>query len=166
MSSSRSRIRLRGLGRRSYFAAHGRAGLMSEVARRAAIAFAVGVLSVAAVVAAATSGGGAGEPDAGVSSTDRWRQLRSSPLERTEVAAARIGKRIYVVGGFEKPSGETTDAVARYNIKRDRWKLVKPMPIAANHPAATSHRGRLYIHGGFTSAGGLSDPSAALSVYN
>jgi hypothetical protein len=32
--------------------------------------------------------------------TDGWTTLTPAPLERTEVAAARIGRFIYVVGGF------------------------------------------------------------------
>ena len=34
--------------------------------------------------------------------------LAPAGLERTEVAAARIGRSIYVVGGFEKRTGLTT----------------------------------------------------------
>ena len=60
---------------------------------------------------------------------------------RTEVAAARIGRFVYVVGGFEQRSGATTAAVERYDIARDRWRRVRPMPVALNHPAATAHRG-------------------------
>jgi N-acetylneuraminic acid mutarotase len=139
---------------------------VTDIARRVAAASVIGVLAVAAVVFAATgSGGGTGEPNAGAASTDRWRELAPSPVSRTEVAAARIGKHVYVVGGFEESSGETTDAVLRYSTKRDRWKRVAPMPVAVNHPTAAAHDGRLYVHGGFTAAGGLSDPTAALQEY-
>ena len=134
---------------------------------RLLLASVVGVLSIAAVVVAATrTDGDADEPVVGAASTDRWRALEPSPLGRSEVAAARIGRHIYVAGGFEAPAGETTDATARYSMKRDRWKRLKPMPIAVNHPTATSYRGKLYVHGGFTSASGLSDPTAALQVYS
>ena len=148
---------------------------MSDVARRVAIASTVGLLAAAAVVVAATRSDD--PPNEGVtessadraaseSSTKRWRRLRPSPLERTEVAAARIGKRIYVVGGFERSTGQSTGAVARYDIKRDRWKRVKPLPIAINHGTATARRGRLYVHGGFTSSAGLSGATARLYSYS
>ena len=124
---------------------------MTDIARGAAIASAVGLLSAAAVVVAATGPGGGSDPDAGAAATDRWLPLASSPLSRTEVAAARIGKRIYVVGGFDE-SGRTTSAVTRYDIARDAWTQVSSMPIGVNHPTATSYRGKLYVHGGFTDA--------------
>lgn len=83
------------------------------------------------------------------SSTTRWRPLHDAILRRTEVGAARIGRFIYVVGGF-LPSTETTNAVERYDIRRNRWQRVESMPVAVNHPAVTSHRGRLYVYGGYT----------------
>lgn len=140
---------------------------MTELARRAVIAGTVGALCAAGVVVAATrpDGNGADAP-AGSASTGRWRALEPSPLERTEVAAARIGGHIYVVGGFDSSDGETTAAGSRYSIRRDRWKRLKPMPVAVNHPTATSYRGKLFVHGGFTSAAGLSDPTSALQVYS
>ena len=85
-------------------------------------------------------------------SAKRWRTLKPSPLERTEVAATRVGRFIYVVGGFIQSGGGTTNKVARYDIRRDRWRLVAPMPLAVNHAAATAWAGRLYVQGGFASA--------------
>jgi N-acetylneuraminic acid mutarotase len=139
---------------------------VTDLVRRAVLASGVAVLAVAAVVAAATRPETAEDPGAAAASSDRWRQLQPSPLTRTEVAAARIGNRIYVVGGFDEASGRTTDAVARYSIKRDRWKRVEPMLVGVNHPTATSHRGKLYVHGGYADAEGLSGPTPALQVYN
>ena len=96
----------------------------------------------------------------------RWRALTPSPLERTEVAAARIGSRIYVVGGFERRSGESTAATERYDIRRGRWSRARRMPLALNHPAAVAHRGRLYVHGGYRGARDLSRPTEALLEYH
>ena len=70
-----------------------------------------------------------------------WAALPSAPLARSEVAAARIGSSIYVVGGFERASGRTSAAVERYDIRRRRWRLVRRMPIALNHPTAVAYRG-------------------------
>jgi N-acetylneuraminic acid mutarotase len=83
------------------------------------------------------------------SSTGGWKPLHDAILRRTEVGAARIGRFIYVVGGF-LPSTETTAAVERYDIERDRWTRLQPMPVAVNHPAVASHRGYLYVYGGYT----------------
>jgi N-acetylneuraminic acid mutarotase len=117
------------------------------------------------VVGIAASGEGDG-PDAEAASAKRWGTLERSPLQRSEVAAARVGRVIYVVGGFLGPGGETTNKVARYDIRRDRWKLVAPMPLAVNHPAATAAGGKLYVQGGFTSPTGLEDATNRLFEYS
>lgn len=126
---------------------------------RLVLAVGVGLLACVGVALAATTGG----EDA---RRDRWTALRPAPLERTEVAAARIGRFIYVVGGFERDSGRTSAAVERYDIRRDRWARVRSMPLALNHPAAVAHRGRLYVHGGYRGVQDLSEPSPALLSYD
>jgi N-acetylneuraminic acid mutarotase len=92
-----------------------------------------------------------------------WAPLPPAMLERTEVAAARIDRSIYVVGGFV-PGGASTAAVERYEIRSRRWSRVRPMPVALNHTTAVAHRGRLYVHGGYT--GQLSEPTTVLLRYN
>ena len=92
-----------------------------------------------------------------------WAPLPGATLERTEVAAARIGNSIYVVGGFV-PGGATTSAVERYDIRRKRWSRMRPMPLALNHTTANAHHGRVYVQGGFE--GPLNQPTGALLRYN
>ena len=106
----------------------------------------------AGTVAVASAGGGEGGPEAGPASAKRWRALDRAPLKVQEVAAARIGRDVYVVGGFLE-GGVTTDQVSRYDIKKGRWRTVEPLPIAVDHPAATSSGGKLYVHGGFGGGG-------------
>ena len=74
----------------------------------------------------------------------RWRRARS---QRTEVGAARVGDRIYVVGGYISTGG-TTGRMVRYDISDDRWSEVAPLPIGVNHPGITAHDGRVYLLGG------------------
>jgi N-acetylneuraminic acid mutarotase len=93
-----------------------------------------------------------------------WGTLPSAPLERSEVAAARIGNLIYVVGGFEPT--RTSPAVERYDIRRRRWTTVRPMPVAVNHPTAVAYAGDLYVHGGYTANLGLTEPTGALQRYD
>ena len=93
-----------------------------------------------------------------------WGTLPSAPLERSEVAAARIGNSIYVVGGFE--ATRTSPAVERYDIRRRRWKSVRSMSLAVNHPTAVAYRGDLYVHGGYAANLGLTDPTGALQRYD
>ena len=94
-----------------------------------------------------------------------WESLRPATLERTEVAAARVGRFIYVMGGFE-PSGATSAATERYDIERDRWRRVADMPVALNHAAAVAYRGRVYVLGGYSSPTGLNQEVATLYRYN
>jgi N-acetylneuraminic acid mutarotase len=93
-----------------------------------------------------------------------WGTLPPATLERSEVAAARIGHYIYVVGGFE--ATRTSAAVERYDIRRRSWKRVRSMPVAVNHPAAVAYDGELYVHGGYTANLGLTEPTGALQRYD
>ena len=114
------------------------------------------VLPVLAVVCAAGCGG-----ESRPAAAAEWRSLRPATLERTEVAAARVGRFIYVMGGFE-PSRETSAATERYDIERDRWRRVADMPVALNHAAAAAYRGRVYVLGGYRS--GLGQEVATLTA--
>jgi Kelch motif protein/kelch motif-containing protein len=130
--------------------------------RLAALLAALAACGVA--VALAGSGGDVGARGGG------WERLRPSLLARTEVAAARAGDRIYVVGGFAGTEGSalgaTTAAVERYDPRRDRWSRARSMPLALNHPAAATWRGRVYVVGGYTASTGLEGDSAALLRYD
>ena len=120
--------------------------------------------AAAAIVLADSDGGRDGEPAA--SATGRWTALRPSLLARTEVAAARVGRFVYVVGGFERRSGRSTAAVERYDLRRDRWRRVRSMPVALNHPAAAAYRGDVYVLGGYTGRGDLRGEVASLYRYD
>jgi hypothetical protein len=105
----------------------------------------------AAGVMLPSGGASADGQKARVTSTDRWRPLAPSPLQRTEVGAARIGRFIYVLGGFvPTPSGATTSEVTRYDIDANEWTKVRSMPVGVNHPAVAAYKGSLYVHGGYT----------------
>ncbi|HEX6228284.1 MAG TPA: kelch repeat-containing protein [Solirubrobacterales bacterium] len=122
----------------------------------------VGLSALLAILLGLTAGDwGRG---ATTSATGAWRPLRDAGLERTEVGAARIGRFIYVVGGFVSP-GSTTDAVERYDLRRNRWRRLPPMPVAVNHPAVTAHRGFLYVYGGYVDSS-FSPVTAALQRYD
>ncbi|HYN90630.1 MAG TPA: kelch repeat-containing protein [Thermoleophilaceae bacterium] len=104
-------------------------------------------------------------PAATLAAALAWMPLPSAQLERTEVAAARVGGSIYVVGGFQ-PGGATSAAVERYDIRRRRWSRVRRMPLALNHTTAVANRGLLYVHGGYRGASDLSQPTGALLRYD
>ena len=123
---------------------------------RRAIAAAVLLAAAGAAIALAGSG----------PSQSKWRALAPSPLARTEVGAARVGFAIYVVGGFEESTGQSTNAVARYDLNTETWKLVRPLPIAVNHSAVASDRRYMYVTGGYTEPRDFSRRTSALFRYD
>ena len=140
--------------------------------KRALLAFGLALVLGAGVVVAALAfessdeqvcaGGGCGEVRG---SATEWRALAPATLKRTEVTAARIGRFVYVVGGFEESSGQTVAALERYDIRRNSWKRLRPMPIGVNHAVATAHRGKLYVHGGYRARRDLSSATNRLYAY-
>lgn len=124
-------------------------------------------LPLAIALVALAGCGGSDDERAAPAATDRWKPLASAKLSRTEVAAARIGRSIYVVGGFEQSSGgRTAAATERYDISRNRWTRVRSMPVALNHAAAAAWNGRLYVVGGFGASSGLADEQRLLLRYD
>ena len=136
--------------------------------RRARLAVGLALLMAAAVVAAALAferDEPLGPPVRDAASGE-WHALAPAGLERTEVAAARIGRSVYVVGGFEKRSSRTTGALERYDIRTDSWRRLRSMPVGLNHPTAAAYRGKLYVHGGYTGRRDLTSATARLFAYN
>ncbi len=132
----------------------------------ALVALAAGAGAVFAATRIGDNSTGGGSPPAAGSRSDAWTQLAPSPLSRTEVAAARVGNFVYVVGGFEEKSGATTSSVARYDIERNSWSRVRDMPIAVNHPAATTYKDSVYVLGGYRGRHSLDDEVATFLRYD
>ena len=94
------------------------------------------------------------EPDRGV-----WRTAAPAPTKRTEVAAATLNGKIYVVGGFEQPglgnllNLAITASVQEYDPSTDRWTTKAPMPVGLHHVGIGVTGGRLYVIGGYTQSG-------------
>lgn len=102
-----------------------------------------------------------------------WRTAASASMKRTEVAAATVGGKIYVVGGFEEPSlGNVlhfaiTPAVEEYDSATDRWTVKTPMPVGLHHVGIGVVAGRLYIIGGYKQSGlSVWDPVATVYAYD
>ncbi len=127
---------------------------------------ALALLATCAALAAAGCASGSPPEATGAGEPEGWRALASSRLARTEVAAARVGRYVYVMGGFEQASGATTRATERYDIRRDRWTRVRDMPVGLNHAAAVAHRGRVFVVGGYRGAKSLDQESSALFRYD
>jgi N-acetylneuraminic acid mutarotase len=83
---------------------------------------------------------------------DRWSAGTSVPEPRTEVAAARFGSEIGVVGGF-LADGTSSSRADAYSPARNAWRPLPRYPLAVNHAAATAWRGRLIVIGGYVGPG-------------
>jgi non-specific serine/threonine protein kinase len=76
-----------------------------------------------------------------------WRRLAPVPSERTEVAAAAVGPRIWVLGGYA-PDGKTLATAEVYDTASDTWSRGPDLPVAVNHAMAATLDGVLYVAGG------------------
>jgi N-acetylneuraminic acid mutarotase len=103
--------------------------------------------------------------DAASSDPGRWERRAQAGVVRSEVAAAVVGDRIYVVGGLT--GAGPTDAVEEYDPATDRWRARAALPQRVHHPAAASWNGRLYVIGGFVAQGlSIWHSIAAVSEYD
>ena len=90
------------------------------------------------------------EPDHGV-----WRTAAPAPTKRTEVAAATLNDKIFVVGGFEQPglgnllNFAITPALEAYDVSTDRWTSGAPMPVGLHHVGIGVAGGKLFVIGGY-----------------
>lgn len=108
------------------------------------------------------------EPDQGT-----WRTAAPMPTKRIEVAAAALDGKVYVVGGFEKPSlgnmlnFAITPSVEMYDPATDRWTSKRPLPVGLHHVGIGVVGGRLYIIGGYSKSGlSVWNPVATVYAYD
>lgn len=85
-----------------------------------------------------------------------WSNGAAMPSQRSEVAAAEVGGKVYVVGGFGQGAGGglTVEAIVdEYDPAKDQWRTVAPLPMGVHHPASASVGGKLYVMGGYDDGG-------------
>lgn len=119
----------------------------------------VGVLLVVVLAGCNQSGPDAGDEPNGdtdrgtrdILDTYKWRTGRDAPTPRTEVAVARLGADVYVIGGFDA-TGQAVRTVEVYNASQDRWEAAADYPILVHHTAAVSYDGAVYVFGGYTTS--------------
>jgi N-acetylneuraminic acid mutarotase len=102
-----------------------------------------------------------------------WETLAPAPTKRTEVTAAVLGGKIYVLGGFAEPSLSNlssltiTDTVEVYDPATNAWTTAAPLPVGLHHAAAGVAGNRLYVIGGYRQAFlALWHPVATVYVYD
>jgi hypothetical protein len=86
-----------------------------------------------------------------------WRGLTPAPSERTEVAAAALGRRIHVLGGYTG-DGATVASVEVLDTAGGGWSRGPDLPVAVNHAMAVTAGGAVHLFGGYLAGG---DPSNA-----
>jgi len=108
------------------------------------------------------------EADQGV-----WHTATPAPTKRTEIAAAALNGKIYVVGGFEEPGFGNflnlgiTPALEVYDPATDTWTPRSPMPVGLHHVGIGVAGGKLYVIGGYTRSGfSVWHPVATVYVYD
>lgn len=94
-----------------------------------------------------------------------WSSGPPSLLQRTDGSAARVGRSIYVVGGYVE-GGVSSAEVERYEIDKRRWSRVRSLPVPVDHATALGHRGFLYVVGGYSHRGSTSKVLATLYRYD
>jgi N-acetylneuraminic acid mutarotase len=84
-----------------------------------------------------------------------WTVKAPASSKRTEVAAAAVGGKIYVIGGFVEPGlGNIKDfaitpLVEEYDPTTDRWTPKVPLPVGLHHTGIGVIGDRIYVIGGF-----------------
>lgn len=87
-----------------------------------------------------------------------WLTLTPALSKRSEVAAATVGGKIYVVGGFSQPSFSNlrtlavSNSVEEYDPATNAWTTRMPLPAPVHHAGAAVVGNRLYVIGGFTAS--------------
>src|SRR5256712_311760 len=84
-----------------------------------------------------------------IRSPGTWTALAPTPTARQEVAAAALGGRVFVIGGFGA-NGEAVGAVEVYDPATDRWETRAPIPAPTHHPGAAVVNGRLFVARGYS----------------
>lgn len=84
-------------------------------------------------------------------STDKgvWVAKAPAPTKRTEVTAASLDGKIYVIGGFAQGLALTSSLVEEYSPANDSWRARAPMPEGRHHAGIGVVNDRLYVIGGF-----------------
>jgi N-acetylneuraminic acid mutarotase len=96
-----------------------------------------------------------------------WRSLAPMPTARHGLAAARLGARIFAVGGLK--AGVAIATLQVYNPTTNHWLTKAPMPTARGDlMAVAGSDGKLYAIGGWNSYNSFNDqiPLTTVEAYN
>jgi N-acetylneuraminic acid mutarotase len=74
----------------------------------------------------------------------RWASGAPLPSARSEIAAARAGGRIYVIGDY---GGQRATEI--YDPVTNTWRRGADFPLAIHHTAAVGWKDKVYVLGGY-----------------
>ena len=103
-----------------------------------------------------------GKPVLDVESFDgqQWKLETTLPGQGLNAtAAAIVGDKLYVLGGFQVVSNQPTDEVQVYDLQSQQWSLASPMPSPRGGHAAVVLDGRIHLLGGGNSVSTIADHS-------
>lgn len=92
------------------------------------------------------------EDDGGLAPQTPWTVSTPMPAPVQETAVVAVDGRVWVLGGFEGRSGETS-AVRIYDPAADSWTNGPDLPMRAHHLGAGVVDGDIYVLGGLTDLG-------------
>src|SRR5438132_10329006 len=83
----------------------------------------------------------------------KWELRAPMPSARTEVAAAELGGKIYVMGGYEKNG----DLVEEYDPAKNIWRCCASLLRPLHYIGVAAVDGKIYVIGGYMSGQGSTD---------
>ena len=75
----------------------------------------------------------------------KWQVRSPAPVPRSEVAAAEINGKIYLLGGYVKYG----DMLEEYDPAKDSWGRRASLPKPLHHIGAAAVNGKIYLLGGY-----------------
>jgi N-acetylneuraminic acid mutarotase len=138
-------------------------GLWSEAPPLVHARAAHAVVSTGDALVALGGTGAGGRPVLDVERFDgtRWQTETVLPGRGLNApAAAVVGRRVYVIGGFDMASNVPTDRVSVYDLDTHRWSEATPLPAPRGGHAAAVLEGRIHVIGGGNSVSTIADHNA------
>jgi non-specific serine/threonine protein kinase len=112
------------------------------------VRYALMALLTVFVASACTGAENGPKPDLPSAEAGAWRTLATAPTPRTEVAAAAVGGRIVVSGGY-RADGATLSTVEILDTASGGWEAGPSLPVPVNHAMSVAVDDRVYLFGGY-----------------
>jgi actin-binding protein IPP len=87
--------------------------------------------------------------------TGRWQVRTPMPYRAADMATARLGTEIYLIGGHPGDRGGEIASVAVYHPRSSSWTAGVPLPAPRRSAQAVVSGGRIYVLGGGRSGSGV-----------